>query len=850
MPGMDVLGFNLANPSLQKNVPRPPPHPYASSIASSASSSSSSVFSLDSAQYSLSSSASSVDVIWENEVLGSGDSSSSQQQQQAGGGGRTLSSSSESSFHCFRSGRGCGPKVADAAVAPELRQNPRRTYSNTSSSSSACSRPPPTLVRQCDRKVNFVDNLVDSASQIVETIWPLSVVALRNDSPLGSRGVLPLRTFIQETLRRSRTSYSTLQVALYYLIMIKPHVPKHDFTMEQPRNHPCTRAMQCGRRMFLSALILASKYLQDRNYSARAWSKISGLNTLEINQNELAFLEAVGWKLHISEAVFQRWTDIVLKYTPSAGGSPNGEGLTWRAVIPVLTPELDTVDLEADRYRGVVDHVMTGTSITPSPSPTPIPDRLSSVSPPQPQPTNDQTPTGLRIVYPTLEPNPYAQLPSLPKFASLPTPQMTPQTGSVNTPAASVGGFLSRKPSICAAISQARSICAQRTTFEARPICTYSKTAPAETYPSIGRRSSLARSASSTSSPESMISDVPSLISSLSSRSSRSSRSSSISSVASGTCAPAQPRLATRATRRCANLQTYSLAAPAANESRKKNPSFTAATSVPTIDEGSWSEFYASPESFSTPISTESSNMGDHQHVPSFALDASSIDLAHEAAQGLCELSGALPRSSYFAPSHPIPSRTTTVSTADFSTPLSDISARTSRKRTRTTSNDFALHTNVREGLFSFSSTSTSTSSSTTSSSLHALRSDEDDGNAVVAPDTQVADSFLVSSHQSYLHHHQPQQQQQQRHISQPPSAISSFMSGGGAARFALPLPRSNSNAGSSSSGSGGGGGGGGGGGIKRACCAKEAARFLWGVGSGPGVGVGVVGGEGGEIVD
>jgi hypothetical protein len=34
-----------------------------------------------------------------------------------------------------------------------------------------------------------------------------------------------LRTFIQETLRRSRTSYSTLQVALYYLIKVKPHVP-------------------------------------------------------------------------------------------------------------------------------------------------------------------------------------------------------------------------------------------------------------------------------------------------------------------------------------------------------------------------------------------------------------------------------------------------------------------------------------------------------------------------------------------------------------------------------------------------------------------------------------------------
>jgi hypothetical protein len=139
---------------------------------------------------------------------------------------------------------------------------------------------------------------------------------------MGKPGVLPLRTFIQETLRRSRTSYSTLQVALYYLILIKNFVPKHDFTMEQPDDAHAIRALQCGRRMFLSALILASKYLQDRNYSARAWSKISGLQTSEINVNEMAFLLAVSWELHIKQLTFERWTQVVLVYPqPPAPGS-------------------------------------------------------------------------------------------------------------------------------------------------------------------------------------------------------------------------------------------------------------------------------------------------------------------------------------------------------------------------------------------------------------------------------------------------------------------------------------------------------------------------------------------------
>lgn len=189
----------------------------------------------------------------------------------------------------------------------------------------------------------------DSAAQIVMVIWPLSNTSCRgvNSAALGTKGVLPLKTFIQETLRRSRSSYSTLQVALYYLIMIRHRLPKFDFTMEQPEDSPSVRALQCGRRMFLSALILASKYLQDKNYSARAWSKISGLTTHEINMNEMAFLGAINWRLHVSEPTFQRWSDIILKYTSSSPPTPSSPGvlsegkkINWRTVLERLTPDL------------------------------------------------------------------------------------------------------------------------------------------------------------------------------------------------------------------------------------------------------------------------------------------------------------------------------------------------------------------------------------------------------------------------------------------------------------------------------------------------------------------------------
>ncbi|ORY46312.1 hypothetical protein BCR35DRAFT_258485, partial [Leucosporidium creatinivorum] len=53
----------------------------------------------------------------------------------------------------------------------------------------------------------------------------------------------------------------------------------------------------CGRRMFLASLIGASKFLQDRNYSNRAWARISGLPVTEINVNERAFLNMMKFQL-------------------------------------------------------------------------------------------------------------------------------------------------------------------------------------------------------------------------------------------------------------------------------------------------------------------------------------------------------------------------------------------------------------------------------------------------------------------------------------------------------------------------------------------------------------------------
>jgi PHO85 cyclin-5 len=446
--------------------------------------------------------------------------------------------------------------------------------SNLSRISSVSSDRPPS------KFISVLSQLQDSAAQIVEIIWPLSVVACRGDTALGSKGVLPLRTFIQETLRRSRTSYYTLQVALYYLVMIRPHVPGCNFTMEQPEDGQSLRALQCGRRMFLAALILASKYLQDRNYSARAWSKISGLATHEINCNEMTFLTAVNWRLHISETIFQRWTDIVLKFTPTnqappspphSPGAVEEQRYDWATIILKLSPELDNVDLETSQEIS------------------------APLSPPESDCSDDSfvpvmAPAPTAYAMPRVDSRNGQKLPPIAQLAPLPTPMMTPAVNGFCTPATSMASYCStsRRPSIGSALANAQSAATSRCAIDRwtslPPLQGCPKSAipsPASQYSGY-RRSSLAHN-SINSSPESMVSD----------NSSRSSRSSSISSVSSSICAPTQANLAVQATCRNAKL----------NCQGKRNPmELSCLTTQDDLINGMGSaDYMSSPDSYTGP---------------------------------------------------------------------------------------------------------------------------------------------------------------------------------------------------------------------------------------------------------
>jgi hypothetical protein len=412
--------------------------------------------------------------------------------------------------------------AAAATVAPATqRRHPRRT-----DATSTCNRrSPPALTRQEDRTEGFVALLVGKKGSsnsrnfklthlavftagLVEAIWPLSACPPKVDTKFYGGGVLPLKTFIQETLRRSKTSYSTLQVALYYLVLLKAHLPKADFTQEQPKGDGC-RAMQCGRRMFLAALILASKYLQDRNYSTRAWSKISGLRTVEINQNEVEYLKAIDWNLHVPKEKFDRWSRIVL----GLSAQPSRDSCGWRHLIAKITPDLS----------GDFSEYEIGLPIPPvSPSTKAYPsggcneDRYTSTSDPKASVNKSWHEPTSEIPVDDYTTHP----PPMPRLYNLPTPQttphMTPQTPMSETcvnPAAIAQKSYMRCRASLAAMSSVRNQCLARATLDRCPPPQAQQKCQQAAWSAgraqICRRTSPTSSSSSQgSSPASMISDT------------------------------------------------------------------------------------------------------------------------------------------------------------------------------------------------------------------------------------------------------------------------------------------------------------------------------------------------------
>ncbi|KAI8371609.1 cyclin-domain-containing protein [Radiomyces spectabilis] len=152
----------------------------------------------------------------------------------------------------------------------------------------------------CEQQRMYVNALVDMSVQAIASIWPSSA-----GSPVVHRPIASLNIFLHHILKQSRTTHSTLQLAIFYLFRIRPRIHSR-YTNDV--------YVSCGRRMFLASLICAHKYLQDKTYKNSAWSKISGLNVKEINHAERVMLQLLDYRLYVKKDTYDQWMAMLQKH--------------------------------------------------------------------------------------------------------------------------------------------------------------------------------------------------------------------------------------------------------------------------------------------------------------------------------------------------------------------------------------------------------------------------------------------------------------------------------------------------------------------------------------------------------
>ncbi|KAI9470831.1 MAG: cyclin-domain-containing protein, partial [Benjaminiella poitrasii] len=170
--------------------------------------------------------------------------------------------------------------------------------------------------RPCEKYLQFMDSsrqertfmierLVETYANVIDSIWN---VKFQPEQP--KTRVIPTKSFCSEILKRSKVTYSTVQLSLFYIFRVKRIIHeklRHRLQAASSCNNRMDDLICCGRRMFLASLMVASKYLHDKNYHNKAWSKITGLKISEINAAELAFLKLIDYRLYISKPTFDKW---------------------------------------------------------------------------------------------------------------------------------------------------------------------------------------------------------------------------------------------------------------------------------------------------------------------------------------------------------------------------------------------------------------------------------------------------------------------------------------------------------------------------------------------------------------
>lgn len=225
--------------------------------------------------------------------------------------------------------------------------------------------------------MTIITNNLETFANTIDSIWNPKFLADKHQVK-----VIPTLGFCNEILKRSKATYSTLQISLFYIFRVKKVVHEKLYQRAQLPKDMQTSTNQedlmcCGRRMFLASLMVASKYLHDKNYHNKAWAKITGLDIKEINAAEMAFLTLIDYQLYVSKPTFDRWYTQIHGYIQNSYKSATPQAREKAVVVQSTVKDQQNITCAYPSGAGAgaaaaARTVISCTTDYPSPPPDPL----------------------------------------------------------------------------------------------------------------------------------------------------------------------------------------------------------------------------------------------------------------------------------------------------------------------------------------------------------------------------------------------------------------------------------------------------------------------------------------------
>lgn len=155
------------------------------------------------------------------------------------------------------------------------------------------------------------DMLLSALSHTVLVDIVVLAVQGPNSSSIKEYDSVRFSDYVSRVLLASQASLSVVILSLYYTQAVKEMSwnGKRDLTPGSlhPASSSSLSLSLCCYRLFLTSLILASKFLEDHTYTNASWGKIGHLHTEEVNRLERELLHALGFRLYMGAADFEQW---------------------------------------------------------------------------------------------------------------------------------------------------------------------------------------------------------------------------------------------------------------------------------------------------------------------------------------------------------------------------------------------------------------------------------------------------------------------------------------------------------------------------------------------------------------